>query len=672
VCGICGVVGAGGPVAERRVCRMMDALTHRGPDDKGMLVRHGAIFGVRRLSIIDLSGGHQPIYNEAGDVGVVFNGEIYNFPQLRLALENRGHRFRTRTDTEVIVHAYEEWGDRCVRHLRGMFAFALWDGRNAAANTAAKGRILLARDPLGIKPLYYAMAGGALFFASEVRALLASGAFERRISHNAVEGYLLFGSVVEPATLVEGLYSLPAGHSLALKLDHPVSPKPVGYWEPSLTAGHIPQVPRTLAEAAREVRTQLERSVSEQSLADVPVGVFLSSGLDSTALAALAARERKDVQTFTMSFREPEFSEAAVARNTARQLGTKHHEVLLTAEEIESRLFEAAGALDQPSMDGVNTFFVSWGARTAGLKVALSGLGGDELFGGYPSFRGTPYLAALLAIARRLPERAREPLSQTLLEIGRLGGLQKRSDRLRKIAAIFSHPEDLPHAYFFSRLLFTPRQTERLLPPSIVAMRGQVGQANAPSWRHSLEQLLAQFKDGAEAFRGRSLISCLELRTYMLNTLLRDTDAMSMHHSLEIRVPLLDGALVELVEALPEKAKVRARSPKALLAEAVRDLLPAEILCQPKRTFTLPWERWLRGKLGAKVASHTGILTPSLATILDAAEVQAVWRRFSSGRTGWARPWSLFVLNEWVRKHIDEAESNREFSEGSAAEAAAR
>jgi len=672
VCGICGVVGAGGPVAERRVCRMMDALTHRGPDDKGMLVRHGAIFGVRRLSIIDLSGGRQPIYNEAGDVGVVFNGEIYNFPQLRLALENRGHRFHTRTDTEVIVHAYEEWGARCLDHLRGMFAFALWDGRKAAANAAAKGRVFLARDPLGIKPLYYAMAGGALFFASEVRALLASGAFERRISHDAVEGYLLFGSVVEPATLVEGLYSLPAGHYLAVEPDDPVSPKPVAYWEPSLTAGHVPRVPRTLAEAAREVRTHLERSVSEQLLADVPVGVFLSSGLDSTALAALAARERKDVQTFTMSFREPEFSEAAAARKTARQLGTKHHEVLLTADEIRSRLFEAVGALDQPSMDGINTFFVSWGARTAGLKVALSGLGGDELFGGYPSFRATPYLAALLAVARRLPARAREPISQTLLEIGRRAGLQKRSDQLRKLAAVFSHPEDLPHAYFVSRLLFTPRQTERLLPPSIVAMRGQVGQANAPSWRHSLELLLAQLTNGAEAFRGRSLISCLELRTYMLNTLLRDTDCMSMHQSLEIRVPLLDRDLVELVEALPDKAKVRARSPKALLAEALKDLLPAEILCQPKRTFTLPWERWLRGKLGAEIASHIGSLTPSLAHILDASEVQAVWRRFSSRRTGWARPWSLFVLNEWVRKHIDEAESKTEFSEGSAAEAAAR
>lgn len=667
MCGICGVVGADGAIAENRVRKMMKALVHRGPDDKGMLARPGVILGVRRLSIIDLPGGRQPIYNEMGEIGVVFNGEIYNFPQLRSNLENRGHRFRTRSDTEVIVHAYEEWGPRCVEHLQGMFAFALWDGRNPGANAAKNGRIFLARDPLGIKPLYYTMAAGALFFASEVRALLASEAFERRLSHQAVEGYLLFGSVVEPTTMVEGVYSLPAGHSLTVSVDAPSSAKPVAYWEPSPIAGHVAHVPTTFASAARQVRTQLERAVSEQLIADVPIGVFLSSGLDSTAIAALAARERRGVQTFTMAFREKEFNEAAVARTRARQLGTDHHELLLTEDEAQSRLLEAVSALDQPSMDGVNTFFVSWGARQAGLKVALSGLGGDELFGGYPSFRVTPYLSTLLAVARRLPERARQTLSQMLLEVGRHACERKRADQLRKIAAVLSHPEELPHAYFFSRLLFTPRETERLLSPSIVAMHRELGHIDVGSWRRSLDQLM----DRAELFRGSSLISYLELRTYMLNTLLRDTDSMSMHHSLEIRVPLLDRRLVELVEALPGRAKARIRSPKALLAEAVKDLLPPEILRQPKRTFTLPWERWLRGKLGGDVAGHMGVLTPSLATILEGEEVQGVWRRFSSKRTGWARPWSLFVLNEWVRRYIDEADSSADLSEGSAAEAAA-
>ena len=666
MCGICGVVGADGAIAEKRVRVMTDALVHRGPDDKGMLTRPGVVLGVRRLSIIDLPGGRQPIYNETGEIGVVFNGEICNFPLLRSSLENRGHRFRTRSDTEVIVHAYEEWGPRCVEHFQGMFAFALWDGRDLAANAAKNGRIFLARDPLGIKPLYYALAAGALFFASEVRALLASEAFERRLSHQAVEGYLLFGSVVEPSTMVEGVYSLPAGYSLTVRVDAPSLAKPVAYWEPSPIASHVAHVPTTFASAAREVRTQLERAVSDQLIADVPAGVFLSSGLDSTAIAALAARERRGVQTFTISFREGEFNEAAVARNTARQLGTDHHELLLTEEEAQSRLFEAVGALDEPSMDGVNTFFVSFGARQAGLKVALSGLGGDELFGGYPSFRLTPFLAPLLAVARRLPERARQTLSQILLAVGRRACERHRADQLRKIAAVFSHPEELPHAYFFSRLLFAPRETERLLSPSIVAMHRELGHVEAGSWRRSLQELM----DRGHLFRGSSLISYLELRTYMLNTLLRDTDSMSMNHSLEIRVPLLDRGLVELVEALPERAKTRIGTHKALLAEAVKDLLPPEILRQPKRTFTLPWERWLRGKLGADVARQMGVLTPSLATILDGEEVQGVWRRFLHKRTGWARPWSLFVLNEWVRRYIDEADSAADLSAGSAEAAA--
>ena len=362
MCGICGVVGADGAVVGKRVRKMMNALVHRGPDGEGVLDRPEVVFGIRRLSIIDLSSGQQPIYNETGDVGVAFNGEIYNFLQLRATLESRGHRFHTRCDTEIIVHAYEEWGDRCVEHFDGMFSFALWDGRNSRAALSGshpkKGRVLLARDRLGIKPLYYALAAGVLIFASELRALLASEAVERRLAPQSIEAYLLFGSVVEPMTLVEGVYSLPAGHSLALNLDAPIYPNPTAYWELSFRASQkARQAPRALASAGHGVRALLEKAVTSQLLADVPVGVFLSSGLDSTAVAALAARERAGIQTFTMSFLEQDFDEASWARNTARQLGTEHHELLLTGEEMQTRLFEAIGALDQPSMDGVNTFF---------------------------------------------------------------------------------------------------------------------------------------------------------------------------------------------------------------------------------------------------------------------------------------------------------------------------
>jgi asparagine synthase (glutamine-hydrolysing) len=395
------------------------------------------------------------------------------------------------------------------------------------------------------------------------------------------------------------------------------------------------------------------------------VGIFLSSGLDSTALAALAARQSRDIHTFTLSFQEQEFDEAASAREIARKLGTHHRELLLTSGEMQSRLFEAVAALDQPSMDGVNTFFVSWAARQAGLKVALSGLGGDELFGGYPSFRATPRLAKLLAIARRLPGPARQALSEALLAIGRRGTDPRRGDKFRKIAALFSHPEAFPHAYFVSRMLFTPAQTNRLLPPSILGTHRQTARPETASWQQSLEEIVRR----AETLPGQSVTSYLELRTYMLNTLLRDTDSVSMRHSLEVRVPFLDHRLVEFVAALPDSAK-KGAAPKALLAESVSDLVPAEALNHAKRTFTLPWEHWLRGKLGVEVASRLDALTPSLALVLDGEVAKTIWRQFLRGRTNWARPWSLFVLNEWVRKHIDEAESCAERSEASGAEAA--
>jgi asparagine synthase (glutamine-hydrolysing) len=573
VCGICGVISADAPAAERRVRNMMQALAHRGPDDKGMLTQPGVVFGVRRLSIIDLSGGRQPVFNETADVGVVFNGEIYNFPQLRAELESRGHAFRTRSDTEVIVHGYEEWGERCVDHFHGMFAFALWDGRNAAANSSRRGRVFLARDRLGIKPLYYALVERAIYFASELRALLASDAIERHLSLEALEAYLLFGSVVEPATLIEGVHSLSPGHSLTLNLDAPFSHEPRAYWDLCVRAHQIQGAPRTLPSAAREVRTLLDRSVTEQLVADVPVGIFLSSGLDSTALAALASRQSRDIHTFTLSFQEQEFDEAAAAREIARKLGTRHRELLLTSDEMQSRLSEAVEALDQPSMDGVNTFFVSWAARQAGLKVALSGLGGDELFGGYPSFRTTPQLTKLLAVARRLPGPARQAISEALQAIGRRGTDPRRADRLRKIAALFTHPEALPHAYFVSRMLFTPGQTNRLLPPSILGRYRQTARPETASWQQSLEEIVRR----AETLPGQSITSYLELRTYMLNTLLRDTDSVSMRHSLEVRVPFLDHRLVEFIAALPDSAK-KGATPKALLAESVRDLVPVEAL----------------------------------------------------------------------------------------------
>src|SRR5271168_3401828 len=413
MCGICGVVGLDSKLdGEAVVRRMLAAIVHRGPDEEGFLSALPIIVGSRRLSIIDLPGGSQPIWNETGTLAVVFNGEIYNFRELRKELEAKGHTFLTRSDTEVIVHAYEQWGEQSVARLRGMFALAVVEMPQGRGGPAAA--VFLARDPLGIKPLYYAAGGGGLLFASEVRALLASGCISPQFSASAVPSYFLFGSVSKPMTFVEGVLSLPPGHFVKIHANDPRRvPEPKLYWnftkefyqdEDAETGTAYEE---DFASAATTVRSLLEDAVRAHLVADVPVGVFLSGGLDSTAIAALASHVQKGIHTFTVAFPDAEFSEAAIARKTAQRLGTEHRELTISSGEMEARLEEAVASFDQPSMDGINTYFVSWAARQAGLKVALSGLGSDELFGGYTSFRATARLARLASFSRFAPRPIR-------------------------------------------------------------------------------------------------------------------------------------------------------------------------------------------------------------------------------------------------------------------------
>ncbi len=647
MCGICGVVGIDrGEQAEAIVRRMMAAMRHRGPDDEGLLVAPpgapSAALGMRRLSIIDLAGGHQPVFNEEGTLAVVFNGEIYNFRELRQTLEAQGHCFRTRSDTEAIVHAYEEWGEDCLHHLRGMFAFAVLDTRNTSAGRGPC--LFLARDRLGIKPLYYSVTQGVLVFASEVRALLAGQQISRRICEATLEAYLLFGSVAEPTTLVEGVCSLPPGHRMLVSLSaRPPAAQPQAYWDFAEAALRSPKP----IEATPQLRPLLEDAVRSHLIADVPLGLFLSSGLDSTALAALASREQQGLHTFTVVFPEQDFSEAELARRTARRFGTRHEELMLSGEEMLARLDQAVGALDQPTMDGINTYFVSWAARQVGLKVALSGLGGDEVFGGYSTFRSSPRAERLAALSSVVPGGVRSATASAAVRIGRS---RRRGDAAHKLAALWRNPASLPHPYFFMRALFTPEQVESLFHGAAATRRHKLRPAapdNSP-WRAWLEETARQ----AERLDGFTAVSCLEMRSYMVNTLLRDTDAVSMSHSLEVRVPLLDHRLVEFVAQLPEPAKRRG-APKALLAEALGELLPGEVVGQRKRTFTFPWELWLRGALRQRVTQGLENLTPALQPVLDGEAVRAVWQDFLSGRTNWSRPWSLYVLNEWSRRHLE-------------------
>jgi asparagine synthase (glutamine-hydrolysing) len=648
VCGICGVAFLNtAKDAESRVRAMAAAMRHRGPDGEGFLINDprapGLALAMRRLSIIDLAGGRQPIWNETLDVGVVFNGELYNYRELRERLTRCGHQFTTQSDTEILVHAWEEWGEECLGELRGMFAFAIADFRK---QYNAGPVLFLARDPLGIKPLYYTQTAEGFAFASEVRALIAGGIASRVISQDALTSYLLFGSVSEPVTMFEGVFSVPPGHRVLLYVpDRRRLPRTHPWWDPRRSpAAKDPRAPRNFLAAAAALRPMLEDSVRAHLIADVPVGLFLSSGLDSGAIAALAAREHAGIQSFTLAFPGTPFDESDLTRVVAERCGTRHRELALQGEEIPARLDEALAAQDQPTMDGINTYFVSWAAREVGLKVALSGLGGDELFAGYSTFFDTPRLARLAGMAKLVPPVLRRASGGI---VRAAGGSGRSPDAARKAVSLWRDPARLPHVYYFARALFAPGEIEKLMEPrfrpSSVAADGY---SLEPTWLGWLQR----GADEARHMEPTAAVSWMEMRSYMASTLLRDTDAVSMARSLEVRVPLLDTPLVEFMNALPDLARRREGLQKALLLEALGSLLPAEITAQKKRTFTLPWEQWLRGPLKARVAESFAHLSPQLAPLLKLDGVRGVWQAFLAGKTSWSRPWAIFALNEWARR----------------------
>jgi asparagine synthase (glutamine-hydrolysing) len=650
VCGICGAAFTNNTADVESLVRAMSAaLRHRGPDEDGFLANEprapGLALGVRRLSIIDLQGGHQPVWNEANDVAVVFNGELYNYRELRESLTLSGHHFATQSDTEILVHAWEEWGEDCLDELRGMFAFVLLDLRKRYATAPL---LFLARDPLGIKPLYYTQTADGFLFASEVRALLASGVVAKQISPDALTAYLLFGSVSEPVTMIEGVFSLPPGHRMLLYVpERRRTPRARPWWDPGQSpAARDTRKPQDIPSAARRLRPLLEDAIRAHLIADVPVGLFLSSGLDSGAIAALAARIQPGIRSFTLTFPGTQYDEGALAHVVAERCATQHTDVPLEGGAVVGRLEEALAALDQPTADGINTYFVSWAAREVGLKVALSGLGGDELFAGYQTFGDTRRFDRLVRMAWFVPaplRRAAEPI------LGRLAARQRGPDASSKAVAAWRSPDVLPHPYFFARALFPVTELSRLTEPRFRSSSVHAdGVSLEPTWLGWLERAA----DAARKLQPIAGAAWLEMRSYMTSMLLRDTDSVSMARSLEVRVPLLDTPLVEFVSSLPDAARYRPDTQKALLVQALGDILPPQVAAQQKRTFTLPWEEWLKGPLRKRLESSFADSAPALAAHLRANGVRDVWTAFLAGKTSWSRPWSLYVLNEWSRRHL--------------------
>jgi asparagine synthase (glutamine-hydrolysing) len=625
---------------------MVRAMSHRGPDDSGRFDDASVSLGMTRLAIIDLTpGGHQPMANEDGSVCIVYNGEAYNFRSERKQLEAKGHRFRSTSDTEVVLRLYEEYGDDFLTRMRGMFALAVYDRRSANA-----GRLLLARDHFGIKPLLYAWTSGSLVFASELKALLASGLVEPAVDPEGLRLLLTHGSLYQPSTILRGVKMLPPAHRLIVTSG---SEKLERYWRLE-TEGEAELERLPPEELAALVERALRESVRAQLVSDVPLGAFLSGGIDSALLVALMAQEVSHrVRTFSVGYEAEgqELDETDAAEKTARFIGTEHSRVCVKGSDVRDLLPHIVWSLDQPSVDGVNSYFVSEAARRS-VTVAISGNGGDELFAGYPWF-------ALMQ--QEVARRRANPLAA----MGRsLVGWAARGRAFDGTVA-WSFGAGVARARaldgFVSRFgnlyqVFGSHGAARLLAPDVRR------EASVGRFLGSDLEPLDELPAGTPVQR----VSALSLRGYNANQLLRDIDAVSMAHSLEVRVPFLDPEVSKLALSLPDRAKLGAASgqsawgqsyresgAKRILFDAGRKLLPPDMDLQPKRGFGMPFGHWLKGPLepllrdtlASQRARERGLLVP--------ARVSEEVDNALAGRGLWMRPWLLLVLELWCSEVLD-------------------
>jgi asparagine synthase (glutamine-hydrolysing) len=640
MCGIAGILSAAGasPLQgadslQAPLERMLEHISHRGPDDSGLrVVRQQAVavgLGHTRLAIIDLSpSGHQPMHDPRTGNWITFNGEIYNYREVRKQLDADTDSWRSESDTEVILRAYERWGKDCLQRLRGMFAFALWDNE--------RQELFIARDRLGIKPLYYYQAPGLFLFGSEVRSVLASDLVPRKLDTVALWEYLGYQSVPAPRTLVAGVKALRPGCWLSVDKTAQVSEG--CYWDLLANASREAQT-ASASESRRRVRELLEEAVALHLVSDVPVGAFLSGGIDSSAIVALVREAGRQPRTFSVVFDETKFDENVYARQIADRFQTDHREVHLTENSLLEQLPQALTEMDQPTGDGMNTYVVARAVRASGIKVALSGLGGDEFFAGYPSFK------RLRRTIKYLRHWTIAPQGLRRLAAGAIKTLGGSSVQAAKAASIIGGDGTLASVFPVTRQVLSIEQRRSL-------MHDSWQQAGFESADPYVELLQEKYRETASA-EMLSLISYAEGRTYMHDVLLRDTDQMSMAHALEVRVPLLDHKLVEYLMGLPDERKVSNGTPKRLLVESLNGLLPEEIVQRPKRGFTLPFEPWMRGGLRRFCEERLSMERTSGRGLFRPERVNQLWQSFLAGRSdvSWSRLWILVVLEDWLERN---------------------
>ncbi len=622
MCGIAGLLSLGDkPVFEDEIQSMCDAMVHRGPDDSGYYVRDGIALGMRRLSIIDLSTGHQPVHNEDRSVWVVFNGEIYNFKSLRADLERHGHTFYTGTDTEVIVHLYEQFGERCVEKMRGMFAFAIWDERRKT--------LLLARDRLGIKPVFYTVNNGRLAFGSELKALLQLPEVERRLNWASVSH--LFSAMCTPSSesIVEGVHKLKPGHILTASAKNGIRVRE--YWDVVFD----PDYGKSEQYFVERLRDLIEESVRLRLIADVPLGAFLSGGIDSSSVVATMARIGSGrVKTFSIGFAEQEYNELEYARQIARKFDTDHHELIVEPNVLDV-IDDLAWYLDEPFGDSsaIPTYIVSKLASEH-VTVVLSGDGGDELFAGYERY--------LVERRERKMAQIPRPLRQAAGFIGHVmrEGMKGRNF-LRHLAL------NSPERYFDANVLFREFQKASLFDPDVYRRFSNADTTGV--WRSLL---------GNGGMHWLSALQYMDIKSYLPNDILTKVDRMSMAHSIEARVPLLDHKLVEFAATIPPELKLRGETTKYIFKKAMEDILPHEILYRPKRGFAVPLARWFRGKLSPFMRDLLLSRSCSERGIFKRSYLERLIRMNDRGRPMDLQLWTLITFELWCRRFLDGALRN--------------
>ncbi len=617
MCGITGIINFNNaPISENVLIGMRNSLSHRGPDDTGVYINKIKTVGLahKRLSIIDpSSAGHQPMCNEDGTLWITYNGEIYNYSELRNRLKNSGHIFKSNSDTETIVHAYEEWGiEALLRKLRGMFTFAIYDTKSQ--------RLIIARDRLGIKPIYYSHNNDTVIFASEIKAILKSNSILKKRDFQSAGLFLLHGSIPAPKTIYKEISALEPGHFLTINRN---GLRKKRYYDPRKIFSDTSLLKISEEDAVERVRSCLNETIKCHLISDVPVGAFLSGGIDSTAVAALMREaEHKPIKTVSIVFPDTPYDEAKYAKLAARRVETEHVEIEVNGKNMIEHLDKILGSMDQPTINGVNTYFVSWATAQAGLKVAMSGVGGDEIFGGYPSFTQIPKLYNFLRVLSWVPFGRKAACS-----------IVKNYEKsvMAKLYSMLSSAPSIPDIYLNYRGVFTQEQIQKLLRPDIA--------------REALEDIepCSFLPDCSKTNSKFNQVSLLEITSYMRNQLLRDTDVFSMAHSLEVRVPFVDHILVELLAKISVKYKTNKGTPKMLLIKALNKKLPEEIIFRPKMGFTFPFDMWLRKELKNIVVEKL-----NKSHIFNLAYRERLLKDYFDNRLHWSKIWTCFVLSNWL------------------------